>query len=95
MSGTVGRPFGPVGPDRPFADFANGLRALKNADGSTLERLSGRANYSKSAFSDAAGGLRLPTLEVTLAFVRVCGGCEPEWETRWTLEYKRSNGRET
>ncbi|WP_345434239.1 hypothetical protein [Actinoallomurus vinaceus] len=32
----------------------------------------------------AAAGRRLPTLDVTLAFVRACGGDTGEWRERWT-----------
>ena len=31
----------------------------------------------------AAGGLRLPTLPVAVAYVRSCGGNLAEWEDRW------------
>jgi hypothetical protein len=31
----------------------------------------------------AAGGLRLPTLPVAVAFVRACDGNVAEWEDRW------------
>jgi hypothetical protein len=31
----------------------------------------------------AAGGRRLPTLPVAVAFVRACGGDVAEWEERW------------
>jgi hypothetical protein len=31
----------------------------------------------------AAGGLRLPTLPVAVAFIRACGGNVAEWEDRW------------
>ncbi|AXB43684.1 hypothetical protein A4R43_15040 [Amycolatopsis albispora] len=42
-----------------------------------------RAHYSSTTLSDAAGGRRLPSLEVTLAYVRACGGDVEEWEQRW------------
>lgn len=41
------------------------------------------ALYSPSVLSDAAGGHRLPTLPVTSAFVKACGGDLEEWERRW------------
>lgn len=41
------------------------------------------ALYSPSVLSDAAGGHRLPTLPVALAFARACGGDQQEWERRW------------
>ncbi len=39
--------------------------------------------YSPSVLSEAASGYRLPTLQVTQAFVRACGGDPAEWEHRW------------
>jgi hypothetical protein len=33
--------------------------------------------------ASAAGGLRLPTLPVAVAYVRACGGNAGEWEERW------------
>jgi hypothetical protein len=33
--------------------------------------------------ASAAGGLRLPTLPVAVAYVRACGGNVAEWEDRW------------
>jgi len=33
--------------------------------------------------SDAASGRKVPSLAVTLAFVKACGGDEDEWERRW------------
>lgn len=41
------------------------------------------ALFSSSVLSSAASGHRLPTLQVTLAFVRVCGGDPEYWERRW------------
>ncbi|MEV4502231.1 WD40 repeat domain-containing protein [Streptomyces klenkii] len=45
-----------------------------------------RVQYSAPALSTAAAGEKLPSLPVTLAFVRACGGSEEEaarWERRW------------
>jgi hypothetical protein len=41
------------------------------------------ALFSPSVLSSAAAGCRLPTLEVTLAFVMACGGDVAEWRRRW------------
>nr|WP_132126505.1 hypothetical protein [Actinocrispum wychmicini] len=41
------------------------------------------AHYSASTLSEAAAGRSLPSLEVTLAYVRACGGDPAEWEDRW------------
>ncbi|UXY32393.1 hypothetical protein N8I87_41835 [Streptomyces sp. HUAS TT20] len=42
-----------------------------------------RTGQGASTLSQAAGGERLPTLPVVLAYVRACGGDEEEWEERW------------
>ncbi len=68
----------------PVAAFATLLRDLRLSAGRPSYReLSTRANYSSSALSEATRGRRLPSLEVTLAFVRSCGGDEEEWTNRW------------
>ncbi|WP_349239347.1 hypothetical protein [Streptomyces sp. CC224B] len=41
------------------------------------------AGYSATALSKAAAGTHLPSLAVTLAYVRACGGSVPEWERKW------------
>jgi WD40 repeat protein len=40
-------------------------------------------HYSSTTLADAAGGQKLPSLPVTLAYVRGCGGDVVEWERRW------------
>jgi hypothetical protein len=42
-----------------------------------------RSHYTMKTLASAAGGLRLPTLPVAMAYVRACGGDEGEWEERW------------
>jgi hypothetical protein len=42
-----------------------------------------RSHYTMKTLASAAGGLRLPTLPVAMAFVRACDGDEAEWEERW------------
>ncbi|WP_290062931.1 helix-turn-helix domain-containing protein, partial [Amycolatopsis solani] len=64
--------------------FAAGLRALReNAGNPSYRELARRAHFSATTLSDAAGGRRLPSLAVTLAYVRACGGDGDEWERRW------------
>jgi len=71
-------------PEGPLHDFAAQLRALREEAGQlTYRELSRRANYSSSALSAAAGGEALPTLELTLAYVRACGGDVDAWRSRW------------
>lgn len=72
-------------PDGPLRGFAQGLRDLRaQAPGSpTYRTLAARARYSPSALSDAASGRRLPSWDVTAAFVAACGGDIEEWRERW------------
>ncbi|MFH8336340.1 hypothetical protein [Streptomyces sp. AM6-12] len=42
-----------------------------------------RTGQGASTLSQAAGGERLPTLPVVLAYVQACGGDPGEWEARW------------
>src|SRR3954466_15135393 len=64
--------------------MAADLRKLRAEAGSPAYReLSRRAHYSTGALSDAAAGRKLPTLAVTLAYVRACGGDVEHWTGRW------------
>lgn len=70
--------------DSPLLSFAADLRSLRDrAGGCSYRQLGARAHYSATTLSDAAGGRRLPTLAVTLAYVRACEGDVSEWEDRW------------
>ncbi|MFK4149741.1 hypothetical protein [Streptomyces sp. NPDC004065] len=42
-----------------------------------------RTSQGASTLSQAAGGERLPTLPIVLAYVQACGGDPEEWEERW------------
>ncbi|MCO6008182.1 helix-turn-helix transcriptional regulator [Actinoallomurus purpureus] len=81
----MGRREAPV-PEGPLKEFALALRLLRtNAPGApTYRELADKAHYSPSVLSVAAAGRRLPTLDVTLAFVEACGGDADEWRERWT-----------
>lgn len=70
--------------DSALLRFARDLRSLREKAGKpTYRELSARAHYSEAALSQAAAGRKLPTLPITLAYVRACGGSEPDWEQRW------------
>ncbi|MGM1065493.1 nSTAND1 domain-containing NTPase, partial [Saccharothrix sp. Mg75] len=70
--------------DTPVLRFAGDLRRLRHVAGSPSYRELGRlANYSPAALSEAAAGRRVPSLAVTRAFVRACGGDVEEWTARW------------
>ncbi|EFG04045.1 transcriptional regulator, XRE family protein (plasmid) [Streptomyces clavuligerus] len=59
----------------PVEAFAHELRALRRAAGSpTYRAMAEDTPYSAPTLSGAASGERLPSLPVTLAFVRACGG---------------------
>lgn len=70
--------------DGPLLRFAADLRRLRERAGSPVYReLSRRAHYSTAVLSEAAGGRKLPSLAVTLAYVTACDGDPEEWEQRW------------
>lgn len=64
--------------------FAGDLRRLRRSAGSPSYReLGSRANYSAAALSEATAGRRLPSLNLTRAFVGACGGDVEDWTARW------------
>lgn len=68
----------------PLATFAWDLRALREKAGAVPYRvLAKRAGFCASTLSVAASGARLPSLDVTLAYVQACGGDPEAWRTRW------------
>ncbi|MFI9383317.1 hypothetical protein [Kutzneria sp. NPDC052558] len=70
--------------DTPLLRFAADLRRLRESAGSPVYReLSVKAHYSVAVLSEAAGGRKLPSLAVTIAYVDACGGDTQEWERRW------------
>jgi transcriptional regulator with XRE-family HTH domain len=82
---TMGRPQKPLERDgSPVREFAFWLRDLRKTSGLTYEQLGKYAHYATSTVQDAAAGRRLPTLRVTMAFVKACGGDLGEWRKYWT-----------
>ncbi|MEV6551776.1 hypothetical protein AB0M57_24105 [Streptomyces sp. NPDC051597] len=81
----VGRREMPVDPEAgPVQRFAFELRKLRSEAGQiTYRALAQKAGYSITVLSQAAGGERLPTLPVVLAYVQACGGDPATWEARW------------
>ncbi|MDQ1029645.1 WD40 repeat protein [Streptomyces umbrinus] len=70
--------------DNELLQFAADLRQLRKRAGSpTYRELEVLAHYSVATLSQAAAGRRLPSLSVTIAYVRACGGDTREWERRW------------
>ncbi|GAB3146443.1 helix-turn-helix domain-containing protein [Microbispora hainanensis] len=91
----MGRPERDLDPgEGPVQAFAVALRRLREEAGSpTYRALSERAHYSPTVLSRAAGGRVFPSLEVTLAFVRACGGDEDAWARRWHRAGEEITGR--
>ncbi len=81
----MGRPMRPIDPaDGAIQAFAAELRDLREQAGSPPFRLMARrAHYSATTLSVACAGTMMPSLAVTLAFVRACGGPEDYWRGRW------------
>lgn len=73
-----------VSADPQVAAFAHELRDLRTNAGRTLDQLSKQAHYSISALSEATSGKRLPTWELTKAYVEACEGDLGQWKRRWT-----------
>ncbi|WP_431906273.1 helix-turn-helix domain-containing protein [Micromonospora carbonacea] len=68
----------------PIADFARELRELRARAGTpTYEAMARVAHSNKSSLSKADKGVRLPSKQVALAYVRACGGPDEEWQARW------------
>ncbi|HYQ63017.1 hypothetical protein [Actinophytocola sp.] len=57
------------------------LRARAGAP--TYRSLAERTGLSVSTLADAAGGRRLPTFAVAMAYATACAGDEHEWSARW------------
>ncbi|MGH3783850.1 MAG: hypothetical protein ACRDR6_17170 [Pseudonocardiaceae bacterium] len=77
---------------RWVAEFAADLRRMHEKAGKPSSRqMSMKVRYSHTALSNALRGLggRLPSLKLTLALVRVCGGDEQAWQARWYQEQAR------
>lgn len=72
--------------------FAVDLERLRVSAGITsLRSLARGTHYSHTTITDAVGGKRFPSLEVTMAFVTTCGGGVGEWRQRWTYTYSMLN----
>lgn len=60
------------------------LRKLREAAGQpSLRKMAKNAHYSHTTLAGVLSGGRLPSQELTLAFVRACGGDEDVWRARW------------
>jgi hypothetical protein len=81
----MGRREQPISGSNPaVVDFARQLRELRRSAGNPTYRAMARRVYaSRTCLSGAASGHQLPTLMVSLAFVRACGGNVEQWRARW------------
>ena len=66
-----------------LAEFAKDLRELRIKAGLGYPDMAELSHYTMKTLAAAAGGLNLPTLPVTAAYVRACDGNVAEWEDRW------------
>ena len=81
-AGATAQAVASIAPDGLEA-FARDLRALRAKAGLDYPEMAEVSHYEMKTLAAAAGGLRLPTLPVAVAFVRACGGNVAEWEERW------------
>jgi Helix-turn-helix domain len=79
---SASQPIAAIAPDGLDA-FARDLRALRGKAELDYEEMAERSHYTMKTLASAAGGLRLPTLPVAIAYVRACDGDIAEWEDRW------------
>ena len=71
-----------IAPDG-LESFARDLRAMRAKAELDYPEMAETSHYTMKTLVSAAGGLRLPTLPVAVAYVRACGGNVAEWEDRW------------
>jgi hypothetical protein len=76
------QPVASIAPDG-LEDFARDLRTLRAQAELDYPEMAETSHFSMKTLVAAAGGLRLPTLPVAVAYVRACGGNVAEWEERW------------
>lgn len=78
----------------PVSALAAQLNELRNRSRMSYRMLSAKTNYSRSTLASAVGGDRLPSWSVVAAYVRACGGDEPEWRARWDEARARHRGQD-
>ncbi|MFF8266805.1 XRE family transcriptional regulator [Streptomyces sp. NPDC016562] len=78
----------------PLEEFAHALRALRRQVGNPSYRIMAkRAHYSVATLSEAARGLHMPSLKVTLAYVAACDGDAAAWTRHWHRVSKELEAR--
>ena len=86
--GVPAQPVASIAPDDLEA-FARDLRALRAKADLDYPEMAEVSHYEMKTLAAAAGGLRLPSLPVAVAFVRACDGNVAEWEERWQKARRR------
>jgi hypothetical protein len=84
----MGRKEKPIEDTGPIGRFAQKLRD-RRPPGATTRSMAGTTHYSHSAMADACSGRKLPTWDVTHAFLAACGADETEM-AEWRQEYDRT-----
>jgi hypothetical protein len=74
------------------AAFARDLRVLRSKAGLDYPDMAEKSHYTMRTLASAAGGLRLPTLPVLIAYVQACDGDVAAWEDRWAKLGKSKKG---
>jgi len=76
-----------------IAAFARDLRVLRAQAGLDYPDMAEKSHYTMRTLASAAGGLRLPTLPVLIAYINACGGDIADWEDRWSRLSKSAKQR--
>ena len=76
-----------------IAAFARDLRVLRSQAALDYPDMAEKSHYTMRTLASAAGGLRLPTLPVLIAYVNACGGDIADWEDRWSKLSKSAKQR--
>src|SRR5437870_13791363 len=77
-----------------ITEFVAALRQLRDDAGHpSLREMSRTAHYSHTALSGILAGDHLPSLDLTLGFVRACGGDEEVWAKRWASLARMAPGK--
>ncbi|WP_327003016.1 DUF2690 domain-containing protein [Dactylosporangium sp. NBC_01737] len=93
MTGQNGSFAGQASADDRLTEFVADLAELRREAGQpSLRKMAGASHYSHTALSSVLSGMRLPSQELTLAFVRACGGDDQAWRERWRREHDLLHG---
>ena len=87
----MGRSEAPLDPhNEALWEFAARLRSLReNAGGRSYRQMAKKANFAVPTLARAAAGRRLPSWEVTAAYVAACGSDPGPWRAFWESTARR------